>query len=580
MYSKNALDWRWIMRDHYFSQVFIAENITVQMLFIDTIYLAPHAIDSTPVDYPDLRNSEELAWIDEQLNASSADWIFVIGHYPLYSIGEHGDTVVLQGALKNLLEKYSVDAYICGHDHTLQHLTKGEIEYFISGNGGKRGSLKDVTSTAADSVKFAKVDPGFMIHEVGTDNMTVTVIDYQGAFIYNFTQHKKNRQSAPPSPPTVTLPPSLRPPETEIPTKSPSSSSSLTFFTIGDWGKPGTIQSDVAAQMARSALQYDISFIVSTGDNFYETGVADEFDSQWNKTWLEVYDYPSLNVKWYAVLGNHDYVQNPDAQIRYYEQSLNWKWVMEDHYYSKLIHLNNDEVNTSVLLLFIDTNYWENNDNPEFQSKGIAELQWIDESLRNSTADWKIVVGHHVIFSIGEHGDSVALKNTLQPILEKNQVNAYISGHDHTLQHLSKGSIQYFVSGNGGKMGSLQSVSTTSADQVNFARVDPGFMIHEVEKFQMNVTMVDSKGISIYNYMQVRRPAVVITPTQALTTQPSAPYGDEDNSSNLIPILITMMFIASSIAGGIWLFRRHRARAGRYQFDAVQFEEVKTSASP
>jgi hypothetical protein len=52
---------------------------------------------------------------------------------------------------------------------------------------------------------------------------------------------------------------------------------SLRFITIGDWGKPGNIQNAVAQQMASSAEQYNISFIISTGDNFYEVKARDHF---------------------------------------------------------------------------------------------------------------------------------------------------------------------------------------------------------------------------------------------------------------------------------------------------------------
>jgi hypothetical protein len=45
---------------------------------------------------------------------------------------------------------------------------------------------------------------------------------------------------------------------------------SLRFMTVGDWGKLGTIQSSVAAQMAKTANDTPIEFIISSGDNFYE----------------------------------------------------------------------------------------------------------------------------------------------------------------------------------------------------------------------------------------------------------------------------------------------------------------------
>lgn len=68
--------------------------------------------------------SLQLNWLEQTLNQSSADWLIVAGHYPIYSGGEHGNTPELQAQVKPLLEKYGVDAYLCGHDHTLQHLER------------------------------------------------------------------------------------------------------------------------------------------------------------------------------------------------------------------------------------------------------------------------------------------------------------------------------------------------------------------------------------------------------------------------------------------------------------------------
>ena len=63
---------------------------------------------------------EQLKWIEKSLAASTADYIIVGGHYPVWSIGNHGPTSQLIEQLKPLLEKYNVNAYICGHDHNMQ----------------------------------------------------------------------------------------------------------------------------------------------------------------------------------------------------------------------------------------------------------------------------------------------------------------------------------------------------------------------------------------------------------------------------------------------------------------------------
>jgi tartrate-resistant acid phosphatase type 5 len=53
----------------------------------------------------------------------------------VWSVAEHGPTDTLVHKLKPLLEKYNVTAYMCGHDHNLQHITDSGVQYYVTGAG-------------------------------------------------------------------------------------------------------------------------------------------------------------------------------------------------------------------------------------------------------------------------------------------------------------------------------------------------------------------------------------------------------------------------------------------------------------
>jgi hypothetical protein len=84
-------------------------------------------------------DQKQLDWIAATLKASTADWKFVIGHFPVHSIttGEHGDTASLIKQLQPLLEAGKADGYWNGHDHILQHIIVNKVHYFGSGAGAR-----------------------------------------------------------------------------------------------------------------------------------------------------------------------------------------------------------------------------------------------------------------------------------------------------------------------------------------------------------------------------------------------------------------------------------------------------------
>lgn len=46
--------------------------------------------------------------------------------------------------------------------------------------------------------------------------------------------------------------------------------------------------------------ELDIDFIISTGDNFYDSGLTDENDPAFEDSFTNIYTAPSLQKQWYT----------------------------------------------------------------------------------------------------------------------------------------------------------------------------------------------------------------------------------------------------------------------------------------
>jgi tartrate-resistant acid phosphatase type 5 len=275
---------------------------------------------------------------------------------------------------------------------------------------------------------------------------------------------------------------------------------SLNFIVVGDWGVEGAnTQKKVAQQMNQYASDYNVQFVISTGDNFYPRGIKNTEDPQWRSSFENVYQGASLQKDWYVVLGNHDYLGNPEAEIAYTKKSNRWK--LPAHYYS--ISKKNGP-SDSALFVFIDTSPFVQiyrNDPAQYPQINAqdqkAQLLWLDNLLTHSKSTWKIVIGHHPIFSAGmTHGDTPELIANLKPVLEKNKVQAYFSGHEHDLQHLKSpsASLDYYISGAGS-----ETRPAGTNDITKFSKASPGFAFVSLTHDSLRVFFINEKGEIVYH---------------------------------------------------------------------------------
>lgn len=230
------------------------------------------------------------------------------------------------------------------------------------------------------------------------------------------------------------------------------------FMVLGDWGRDGAFyQRQVAAAMGEFGCS---SFVVTTGDNFYQHGVVNARDRKWDSSFERIYtDVPQ---HWYATLGNHDYGGRVEAQIERSFRDPRWRMP----YYWHDLRLD-AYGRPDVHLFFIDTVAWRGKEKFPFDWMGSGvgrkkqerQHEWLEDRLKASTAPVKIVFGHHPIYSVRTNGSYYGMPD-LDALLLDHGVTAYVNGHDHNLYHISapdwrrkaEGRMHYICSGAGSEM--------------------------------------------------------------------------------------------------------------------------------
>ena len=273
---------------------------------------------------------------------------------------------------------------------------------------------------------------------------------------------------------------------------------SINFLVVGDWGRNGEFhQKDVANQMGLEAAKNHTSFVLSMGDNFYPDGVISTTDPQWNKSFEDIYTNYSLNIPWFTAFGNHDYRGNIQAQLDYSKISRRWRTTERYYSFEKTIPNSSEK----ALFVFIDSNPFDetlsrkSHSDLASQNKE-AQLEWLEKTLATSTASWKIVIGHHPLYTTGVRRDKMLdVRKVFLPIFEKHKVNAYLAGHEHDLQHQKpEGFTHYFVSGAGSEIRPV----TKDEQQTKFAISDHGFMSMQLLKDKLNVQVINFEGKQLY----------------------------------------------------------------------------------
>ncbi len=236
---------------------------------------------------------------------------------------------------------------------------------------------------------------------------------------------------------------------------------------IGDFGTGGADQIKVAGAMQKFVADSGVKpeGLLLIGDNFYG-GVKDgggfQVDSpRWQKDIEAMYPASVFPGPMWSVLGNHDYHDNAGGekvQLAYAAQP-GVRWKMPAKWYRFDL---GPVVKPLVTFICLDTNFPAISGGPDKKTKKPRnsltaaeekeQLAWLEAELQKPRARFTIVIGHHPLYSNGDHGDTKQLIAQWEPLFQKHQVHAYLCGHDHDLQHLEMKGLftTHLLSGGGG----------------------------------------------------------------------------------------------------------------------------------
>ncbi|MFM7434873.1 MAG: metallophosphoesterase, partial [Vulcanococcus sp.] len=212
-------------------------------------------------------------------------------------------------------------------------------------------------------------------------------------------------------------------------------------------------------------------------DNIYPSGDMALIEATFLRPYAELL---AAKVPFHAVLGNHDIrTANGDPQVAYRP------FGMKGRYYA---------VRRGDLELFmLDTNG---------NADWAGQLRWLRSALGTSTAPWKVVVGHHPIYSSGYYGNDPGLRGKIASLMQRHGVQLYINGHEHNYERSRPiEGITYLVVGGGGA--SLRPILPT--DQSARALSTYSFAELEAGPRELTVAAWDSKGQLIDRAVIARR---------------------------------------------------------------------------
>lgn len=268
------------------------------------------------------------------------------------------------------------------------------------------------------------------------------------------------------------------------------------FVAFGDQGEGNEAQQMVANAAEVVCAERGCDFALLLGDNFYDVGVTSEMDQQFTDKFETIYE--GLDMRFYVVLGNHDYGTLANDWVRGNYQveytQFSDKWYLPHYWYT----FSSESGQTQFFAFDTSRMMW-NHDVGD-------QREWLANELVPSTASWKVAFAHHPYLSSGEHGNAgnyegldwlpfvngEHVKEAIEDFVCGN-AQIYISGHDHDREVFDPVCGTYFfVSGASSKVSDFVFRERNPVQWGDDTR--EGFLWMEIEGIEMNAAFYDLDG--------------------------------------------------------------------------------------
>ena len=214
----------------------------------------------------------------------------------------------------------------------------------------------------------------------------------------------------------------------------------LRLLMLGDTGNFNMPLRELIVREAARPPARRPDAICLLGDNFYPGGVTERGVRDMLSTFKPLENVPRL-----MILGNHDYCND----TRIFLNSPHW--TMPDYSYALDVG--------PVSLIMIDTQQIEPNWSTQGVGSGRAGDPWTTAArvegatgvpqvklrerelgrlrafLQPRVNRFTVVCGHYPLVSNGIYELAPALRQAIMPLLDEFKANAYVCGHEHTLEH-------------------------------------------------------------------------------------------------------------------------------------------------